>query len=157
MTAMTVMTVEERLTLGTRLARLHFPEAGDKIEHRLRRDDDFRDMCEDLADLDRAIMGGTRRNDVLAEWIAARDRLVQEMADALAHVERDTDREGPSRFGGLNLRLLSIGAAGGLLASWTCFLMSPGTGDMGTARNCPILKSVTATAGVLVSSMSRER
>jgi hypothetical protein len=149
---MTVMTVEDRFTLGARLARLHFPEAGGKIEHRLRRDDDFHDMCEELAHLDRAIMGGTRRNGVLAEWIAARDGLVQEMADALAKVERDPDRKGPSRSGGLGLCLLSIGA-GGLLACWTCFL-SPGMGDMGTAGNCPIREIVAAAAGV--SSLSRE-
>jgi hypothetical protein len=151
---MTVMTVEDRLTLGARLARLHFPDAAGKIEHRLRRDDDFSDMCEELADLDRAIMGGTRRDGVLAEWIAARDRLVQDMADALAKVERDPDRKGPSRSGGLGLCLLSIGA-GGLLACWTCFLMSSGRGDMGTAGNCPIREIVAAAAGV--SSLSRER
>ena len=151
---MTVITVEDRLTLGTRLARLHFPDAAGKIEHRLRRDDDFHDMCEELADLDRAIMGGTRRDGVLAEWIAARDRLVQDMADALAKVERDPDREGPSRSRGWGLCLLSIGA-GGLLACWTCFLMSPGTGDAGTAGNCPIREIVAAAAGV--PSASREQ
>src|SRR5215208_936485 len=105
---MTVMTVEDRLTLGARLARLHFPDAGGIIEHRFRGDDDFHDMCEELADLDRAIMGGTRRDGVLAEWIAARDRLVQDMAGALAQVER----EGPSRSRGLGVRFLSIGLGG---------------------------------------------
>jgi hypothetical protein len=44
-TAMTVTTVEERLTLGARLARLHLPEAAGKIEHRLLRDGNFREMC----------------------------------------------------------------------------------------------------------------
>jgi hypothetical protein len=54
----------------------------------------------------------------------------------------------------LGLCLLSIGA-GGLLACWTCFLMSLGMGDMGTAGNCPIREIVAAAAGV--SSLSRER
>ena len=154
---MTVVTVEQRLTLGARLARLHCPEAAGKIEHLFRRDGNFRDMCEELADLDRAIMGGTRRDGVLAEWIAARDRLVQDMAGALAQVEREPDREGPSRSRGLNFRLLSIGAAGGLIVCCTCFLLSPGRGDAGTAGNCPILELAKATAGVLVPSISRER
>src|SRR5215208_2056962 len=93
---MTVMTVEDRLTLGARLARLHFPDAGGIIEHRFRGDDDFHDMCEELADLDRAIMGGTRRDGVLAEWISARDRLVQDMAGALGPARR----KGAQRNGG---------------------------------------------------------
>jgi hypothetical protein len=80
----TAMTVEEPFIVGARLARLHFPDATRQIEHLLLQDGNFRDMCEELADLDRAIMGGTRRDEVLAEWIAARDRLVQEMADTLA-------------------------------------------------------------------------
>jgi hypothetical protein len=77
------MVKQDHLTNGARLARLQFPEMGDKIEHLLRREANFRDMCEELADLDCAITGATRRDDVLADWIAARDRLIQEMADTL--------------------------------------------------------------------------
>jgi hypothetical protein len=37
----------------------------------------------ELAELDWAIMGATRGDNVLADWTAARDRLIQELADAL--------------------------------------------------------------------------
>jgi hypothetical protein len=147
---MTVVTVEQRLTLGARLARLHCPEAAGKIETLVRRDGNFRDMCEELADLDRAIMGGTGRDDVLAEWIAARDRLVQDMADALAQVEREPDPKGPSWSRELSLFLLALGAAGIVVGS-SCVLTSAATADI-----CPILEFVEATAGMHLSSLSRE-
>jgi hypothetical protein len=46
-------------------------------------------MCEELADLESAIssiddLPWARRTDLLADWLAARERLTEEMANALA-------------------------------------------------------------------------
>jgi hypothetical protein len=50
--------VQNPLTVGVRLARMQFPHMEGKIEDLLRREENFRDMCEELADLDCAILGG---------------------------------------------------------------------------------------------------
>jgi len=78
------MTIEDRLTFGACLTRRRFPDMGEKIENMLRWDSNFRDMCEELADLTCAILEGSPHNHVLDDWIAARDRLTKEMADALS-------------------------------------------------------------------------
>ena len=41
-----------RLTIGASLARLRFPDQRGSIDLLLRRDENFRDMCEELAELD---------------------------------------------------------------------------------------------------------
>jgi hypothetical protein len=86
------MIIQDRLAIGARLARLQFPDTGSKIEALRRRDANFRDMCERLADLDCALstildVPGTRRRAVLNGLVAARGRLTQEMADALSRAE----------------------------------------------------------------------
>jgi hypothetical protein len=78
------MTIQDRLTIGACLARRLFPDFGDKIDIMLNWDGNFRDMCEELADLTCAILEGSPYDNVLADWIAARDRLTEEMADALS-------------------------------------------------------------------------
>ena len=82
------MITQDRLTVGAQLAWLRFPELRERIKDLLCRDANFRDMCEELADLDCAISAvgddtGTRCREVLDDWISARDRLTREMADAL--------------------------------------------------------------------------
>jgi hypothetical protein len=78
------MSLQNRLTFGVHLARQRFPALLGKIETLLGRDDNFRDMCEELADLTSAILQGTPDDWVLADWISARERLTDEMADALS-------------------------------------------------------------------------
>jgi hypothetical protein len=80
----TAMSLQNRLTFGVHLARQRFPALLGKIETLLGRDDNFRDMCEELADLTSAILQGTPDDWVLADWISARERLTDEMADALS-------------------------------------------------------------------------
>jgi hypothetical protein len=80
----TAMTVQDRLTLGVHLARQRFPALLGEIETMFGRDDNFRDMCEELAPLTSAILKGTPDDRVLADWISARERLTDEIADALS-------------------------------------------------------------------------
>jgi len=82
------MTTQDRLATGVRLARLRFPDLTNVIEDVLRRDENFRDMCEELADLEEAIASIDTRpglsSDVLADWMALRDRQIQVIAEALS-------------------------------------------------------------------------
>jgi hypothetical protein len=83
------MVIEDRLSIGARLARMRFPSLDSRVDVLLRRDGNFRNMCEELAELDCAVstlneVGG--RREVLADWEAARDRLTKEMGDALSRV-----------------------------------------------------------------------
>ena len=75
--------------IGVRSAHLQFPDVGKAIDDLFRRDGNFRDMCEELADLESAIssiddLPWACRTDLLADWLAARERLTREMAEALA-------------------------------------------------------------------------
>jgi hypothetical protein len=76
------------LSVGARLARLHFPGIDDAISRLLRRDGNFRDMCVELAELEAAIVNasaaGEAQPDIVADWIAVRHRLIAEMAEALS-------------------------------------------------------------------------
>ena len=83
----TAMVTEDRLSIGARLAKMRFPGLGGKVKDLLRQDGSFRAMCEEVAEVDCAIatlneVGG--RREVLADWVAARDRLTTRMGDALS-------------------------------------------------------------------------
>jgi hypothetical protein len=78
------MSIQNRLTFGVHLARQRFPDVLGEIEILLGRDDNFRDMCGELADLTSAILEGTPDDWVLADWISVRERLTDEMAASLS-------------------------------------------------------------------------
>ena len=49
------MIIEDRLSIGARLARTKFPGLDSKVDVLLRRDSRFRNMCEELTELDCAV------------------------------------------------------------------------------------------------------
>jgi hypothetical protein len=55
MTAPEHLPTQDLLAIGIRLARTQFPGLRNVIDELLRRDENFRDMCEELADLEEAI------------------------------------------------------------------------------------------------------
>jgi hypothetical protein len=100
MTAPEHLPTQDLLAIGIRLARTQFPGLRNAIDELLRRDENFRDMCEELADLEEAIASADIRpnvaSDVLAEWVSLRDRQVQVMADALSRANVVSIRRGSS-------------------------------------------------------------
>ena len=75
--------------MGSHFAHLRFPDIGNTVDDLFCRDGNFRDMCEELAELESAIgsshnLPWAHRADLLADWHAARERLLLEMANALA-------------------------------------------------------------------------
>lgn len=76
------------LTEAKEAALRRFPSERRAIEALLARSDDFHDMCEELADAERAlretaVMPREVREERAAEWTAMIDRLAAEIARAL--------------------------------------------------------------------------
>ena len=82
------MSEKERLAEGTRAALRRFPDKARLIEELTARSEDFRDICDELADVERALLAAKDtplevREERIAEWEGWIDRLTAEIAAAL--------------------------------------------------------------------------
>jgi hypothetical protein len=82
------MSETERAAEGKRSALRRFPSKAREIEELTAQSEDFRDMCEELAEAEAALLAAQNapagvRNERIAEWTGWIDRLSAEIAAAL--------------------------------------------------------------------------
>ena len=85
---MATMSAAERLRAGELAVKRRFPEKSQAVDQLIGRDENFRDMCEELADVESALNAIDRvpkelRQERLMEWGELADRLVAELDAAI--------------------------------------------------------------------------